>query len=149
VTERGPVRLICICGRFFTDITENEAYAQLYAHVAEMAQEDDLLHGRKTVEKVESTMADGPALKPQERLHAMSDDVAQQLTRRNFGDEWTAQQETDLMKQMLIFVVDQTHSVYHTESYDSTDRWQDCRRLSCTYVAMALDEGKDVSAASD
>lgn len=139
--ERGPTQVSCTCGAKYTDLNENEAYARFQQHVIEKAEQDDLLHFRKDVEVVSGKGDE--ALSPAERLHAMSNDIARQLHRRNFGKDWTTREEADLMRDMLFFVVDQTHHAYHQEVLGETTRWQDCRRITCTYLSVGLGERKD------
>jgi len=141
VPERGPTQVSCTCGAKYTDVNENEAYARFQQHVVERAEMEDLLHFRKDVEVVAGIGTE--ALTPAERLHAMSDDIARRLHRRNFGKDWTTKEEAELMKDMLFFTVDQTHNAFHLDAPDSTERWQDCRRITCTYVSVGLGERKD------
>lgn len=133
----------CTCGAKYTDVNENEAHARFQQHVREQAEQDDLLHFRKDVEVVAGRADE--ALTAAERLHAMSDDIARQLHRRNLGTDWTTREEAEVMRSILFFTVDQTHNAFHRDSPDSTERWQDCRRITCTYVSVGLGERKEAS----
>lgn len=134
--ERGPTRVTCTCGSAYTDINEVEAYELFRRHIVDMAEQDDLLHFRADVETVSSHGTE--ELTAEERLFAMSDDIARQLHKRNFGGDWTSREEADLLMQMLSFVTEKNHVAYHKDDKDDTDDWKNCRRITCLYVSVGL-----------